>query len=154
MKQGWSLYGTKTMLCLKKGKEEIKFDIKVETKKGTIYCMRMTRESKDIKKHMTREHMKIDDKATKKVLANFKELEIANQKPESSYKFRCFKCGELGHKAYQCIKEFYPKNIQAGEGMNMTTKKLSVENQFLQDYLKDEEEQKNQEPNLDTIIDT
>ena len=154
MKQGWSLLGTKHMLLLKKVKEEIKFDIKVETKKGTNYCMRMTRKSKDTKKHMTGERTKIDDEATKKVLANFKELEIANKNPESIYNYNNFNCGELGHKAYQCIKQFYPKNIQAGEGMNMTTKKLSVENQFLQDYLGDEEEQKNQEPILDTIIDT
>ena len=127
MKQGWSLLGAKNMLLLKKGKEEIKFGIKVETKKGTIYCMRMMRESEDTKKHMTRERTKIDDEATKKVLAKFKGLEIGNQ---NICNYTCFKCREFGHKAYQCIKEFYPKNIQAGEGMNMTTKKLSVENQF------------------------
>ena len=136
MKQGWSLLGTKHMLLLKKGKEEIKFDIKVETKKGTIYCMRMTRESEDTKKHMTRERTKIDDDATKKVLTNFQKIKIG--KP-----IKCFNCGEVGHKAYQCIKE--PKNIEAGEGKNMYPKKLSIENQYLHNYLQNEEEQKKQD---------
>ena len=113
--------------------------------------MQMTRESEDTKKHMTHEGTKNDNESTKKVLANFKELKIANQ---SSCNLTCFKCGEFGHKAYQCIKEFYPKNILAGEGMNMITKKLSAEYQFLQDYLGNEDDQKKQEPIIDTEDET
>jgi hypothetical protein len=39
MNQGWKLFGDEEALCLKKGDKEVRFDIKIPTPKGAIYCM-------------------------------------------------------------------------------------------------------------------
>ena len=39
LEEGWKLDGNKDMIKLVKGKEEIRFDIKIKTKKGAGFCM-------------------------------------------------------------------------------------------------------------------
>ena len=133
IKKGWLLYGSKAMLWLQNGNKRINFDIKVETSKGTLYCMRVMRDG--IKTHMTRGRTKLEDKGTsdvvtKDVSTKFSEMKVVSEKNDDVnkelpklYNPKCYKCGRNGHKSLQCKWNQYPQKYKAGEGQ----KKLELE---------------------------
>lgn len=45
MEKGWLLSGNNDCIKLKKGNQELVFDVKVETPKGVLYCIKMKRDA-------------------------------------------------------------------------------------------------------------
>ena len=48
MQQGWEIHGTKEALTLRKGSKELKFDVKVSTSKGLLFCIRLNRNDEEL----------------------------------------------------------------------------------------------------------